>query len=159
VANVKNLCDFLLDRKFLQTQSQIVKLVPLLIGVAFIGGWIYLLKYVQTKAREQNAEGEEFRTGRPPTWRIVLYCLIAVAIPLYFTHPDLNKLQPQIKILLVAAILILPTFIIFLGVILPAIVKKKKAWLTEHRTLMLRLLYVLVTLSALLKLWDIFHKQ
>jgi len=158
VANVKNLCHFLLDRKFLRKQSWRVKLIPLLIGVALIGGWLYLLKYVKTKAREQNAEGEEFRTGRPPTWRIVLYCLIAVAIPLYFFYPKLNELQPQIKPLLVAAILILPAFIILIGVILPAFVKKKKSWLTEHKQLIICVCYIALAISILLKLWDIFHK-
>jgi hypothetical protein len=158
LADVKVLCHFLLDREFLQTQSQMVNLIPLLIGLALLGGWIYLLKYVYTKAREQNVEGEEFRTGRPPAWRIVLYCLIVIAIPLYFSYPKLKELQPQIKILLAATILILPVFIVFIGVILPAIVKKKKAWLMEHKTLILRLLYVVVILSALLKLWNIFHK-
>jgi len=92
-----------------------------------------LLRYVFVKAREQNAEGEEFRTGRPPTWRIALYCLIAVAIPLYFFYPKLNELQPQIKLLFYAVILILPVFIIFIGVILPAFVKKNKTWLAEHQ--------------------------
>jgi hypothetical protein len=30
----------------------------------------------------------EFRTGKPPTWRIILYVLIAVAIPFYFFTRD-----------------------------------------------------------------------
>jgi hypothetical protein len=154
----KTFATFFLKENFYGSKVKQVKLIPFLIGAALIGGWIYLLKYVQTKAREQNAEGEEFRTGRPPIWRIVLYCLIAVAIPLYFSYPKLNELQPKIKILLVAVILILPAFIIFIGVILPAIVKKNKTWLAEHKTLLLRLLYVVVILSALLKLWEIFHK-
>jgi hypothetical protein len=134
-----------------------VKLIPILIAAAFIGGWIYLLKYVRTKAGEQTAEGEEFRTGRPPTWRIVLYCLIAVAIPIYFTYPDFNKLQPQIKILLLGAILILPAFIFLIGVILPAIAKKKKSWLTEYKKLILYIFYIALAISISLKLWDIFH--
>ncbi len=135
-----------------------MNIVPTLIGVVFIGGWIYLLKYVYTKAREQNAEGEEFRTGRPPAWRIMLYCLIAVAIPVYFTCPDLQKLQPQTKILLGVTILILPAFIVFLGIVLPAIAKKKKVWLTEHKKLTLYVIYIALAVSISLKLWDIFHK-
>jgi hypothetical protein len=154
----KTFATFFSTEFFCARRVKQVKLIPLLITAAFIGGWIYLLKYVQTKAREQNAEGEEFRTGRPPTWRIVLYCLIAVAIPLYFFYPKLNELQPQIKPLLVAAILILPAFIILIGVILPAFVKKKKSWLTEHKQLIICVCYIALAISILLKLWDIFHK-
>ena len=109
-----------------------------------------MLRYVFVKAREQNAEGEEFRTGRPPTWRIALYCLIAVAIPLYFFYPKLNELQPQIKLLFYAVILILPV---------PAFVKKNKTWLAEHQKIILYALYVVLALSVLLKLWDIFAKK
>lgn len=117
-----------------------------------------MLKYVYAKAREQNAEGEEFRTGRPPTWRIALYCLIAIAIPVYFTYPDLKKLQPAIKVLLGVVILILPAFIIFTGIVLPVFVKKKKTWLAEHKKLILYVFYIALALSVSLKLWDIFHK-
>ena len=103
-----------------------VNAIPLLIGVAFIGGWIYLLKYVFTKAREQNAEGEEFRTGKPPAWRIVLYCLIAIAIPVYFTYPDLKKLQPAIKVLLGFVILILNGIYNFYRRCLAGVCKEKE---------------------------------
>lgn len=136
-----------------------MNVIPILIGVAFIGGWIYLLKYVQTKAKEQNAEGEEFRTGKPPIWRIVLYCLIAVAIPIYFTYPDLQKLQPQIKILAGFSLLILPAFIILIGVVLPKIIKEKRNWITKHRKLILVVFCVTLALQIFLKLWDIFHKK
>jgi hypothetical protein len=136
-----------------------VKFALFLIPVALIGGWIYLIKFAQARAMDQSAEGEEFRTSRPPTWRIVLYTLIFLAIPLYFFYPKLNELSFQLKVLFGFVILIGPAFVIAIGVVLPALVKKKKAWLTKHRTLMLLLLYVVVTLSALLKLWDIFHKQ
>jgi len=104
-----------------------MKFIFLLIPIAMIGGWIYLFKYVSTKAREQNIEGEEFRTGRPPTWRIVLYCLIAVAIPLYFTYPKLSQSESRFKILFAVVILLLPAYIILLGVVLPAFLKKHKA--------------------------------
>ena len=118
-----------------------------------------MLKFVQTKAIDKTEEGEQFRTGRPPTWRIILYALIFMAIPLYFSYPHLKELQPQLKLLFWAVILLGPAFVIFIGIVMPWLAKKNKAWLTARQSLMLRLLYVVLIISALLKLWDIFQKK
>lgn len=111
---------------------------------------------------ENTASGEEFRTGRPPTWRVMLYALIAMAIPLYFFYPHLNELQPGLKFLFWIIIFAIGAFVVFFGIILPWMVKRNKSWIIEHRGLVLRVLYVALTLNALLKLWDIiekFHKH
>ena len=39
---------------------------------------------------------DDFRTGRPPSWRVVLYAIIAMAIPVYFFYPRLGELSPPI---------------------------------------------------------------
>jgi len=41
----------------------------------------------------------EFRTGRPPIWRVVIYALVAMAIPIYFFYPRLGELSPQLRVL------------------------------------------------------------
>ncbi len=136
-----------------------MSLVFMLLPWVFIGGWIFLRKFVQTKAMDQSVEGEKFRTGRPPTWRIILYAVIFMAIPLYFFYPRLNELKPQIRPLIWVLTFAGGGTIIFIGITLPWLVKRNKVWLTEHKNLMLRTLYVIIMLSALLKFWGIFHKE
>jgi hypothetical protein len=41
---------------------------------------------------------ENFRTGRPPIWRLVIYALIAMAIPIYFSYPHLGELSLPVRV-------------------------------------------------------------
>jgi len=47
----------------------------------------------------QHFMDNEFRTGRPPIWRVVIYALIAMAIPIYFFYPRLGELTPPLRVL------------------------------------------------------------
>lgn len=42
---------------------------------------------------------EDFRTGRPPIWRVVIYALIAMAIPVCFCYPHSGKLSLPLRVL------------------------------------------------------------
>jgi hypothetical protein len=41
----------------------------------------------------------KFRTGRPPVWRVAIYALIAMAIPIYFFYPRLGELSLPLRVL------------------------------------------------------------
>jgi hypothetical protein len=56
-----------------------------------IAGWFLLLRFVQNRAVANSPAGEQFRTGSPPKWRLIIYALIAIAIPVYFFAPDVHE--------------------------------------------------------------------
>jgi len=77
----------------------------------------------------------EFRTGRPPTWRVMIYVFIAMAIPVYFTYPRLHTLSPTLKVVFWIYIFGVGLMPIYFGVFLPWVAKRKRTWIVEHQTL------------------------
>lgn len=125
----------------------------------FLGMLFLFYNWVQTRAMDASSRGEEFRTGRPPTWRIVIYALIATAIPIYFTYPDLGRLTMPVKLLLGLVLLLPGGMVVFMGIIMPAVRDKNKTWIAEHRGLLIKLLGFLVLLGVALQLWGMLHKK
>jgi hypothetical protein len=94
-----------------------------------------------------------------PKWRLAIYVFIGVAIPVYFSNPHLGELHDSKLLPLFCFALLLPVGMVMFCASLPLIAKKHKAWIIEHKTLLLRLVYVAIALNVLLKLLDMFHAK
>jgi Kef-type K+ transport system membrane component KefB len=97
----------------------------------------------------------EFNTGRPPMWRIIVYALIAMAIPFYFFYPRLGELH-QYKFVFWIILPLTGVFIISLGII-PWMLKNNKAasaWMSKHRSLLVWIIFVLLIFYWLWQLHD-----
>ncbi len=123
----------------------------------FVGAWFLLLNYVQTRALDTSEKGEEFRTGGVPKWRIAIYVLVATALPGYISYPRIKE-TPHGGLLFCIALLI-PAGMVMFFAFMPAMLKKHKPWIAEHKRLIVRLLYIAVALSILLKVWGMLYKK
>jgi quinol-cytochrome oxidoreductase complex cytochrome b subunit len=86
---------------------------------------------------------EDFRTGRPPTWRVVFYAIIAMAIPVYFFYPRLGELNPPLRVLFWFLVVFLGGGMVIYFAALPWIVANLKAGPPKRRQF-IQLAFVIV---------------
>jgi hypothetical protein len=90
----------------------------------------------------------EFRTGRPPIWRVVIYALVAMAIPIYFFYPRLGELSPQLRVLFWFTVVFLGGGMVVYFALLPSIVRMIKSGTMKQRRF-IRTVLVLVILFGI----------
>lgn len=86
---------------------------------------------------------ENFRTGGPPVWRVVLYALIAVTIPVYFFYSRLGELTPPLRVLFWFSVVFLGPGMVVSFAALPWIAKSLKTGPPKRRQV-IRLVFAAV---------------
>ena len=74
-----------------------------------------------------------FRTGRPPIWRVVIYALIAMAIPIYFFYLRLGQLSPLWRVVFWFTVIFLGGGMVVFFALLPWISTVMKSGILKQR--------------------------
>jgi len=101
----------------------------------------------------------DFNTGRPPTWRVILYAVVVIAIPIYFFYPKFNGLSLGLKVVSVGLLISSVLCVFFIGIVMPMLANANRTWLTEHQRLIRILLAAIATITGLWKLFDLLHTK
>jgi membrane protease YdiL (CAAX protease family) len=103
---------------------------------------------------------DDFRTGRRPKWRIIVYALIVWAIIFFSSYSQLAEMH-QYKYLFWIFIPLPGLFIIYFGFIHEKLKNNKtaKAWMTKHGLLLRWIVFMLLVLNGLWKLHDMTHQN
>jgi len=100
----------------------------------------------------------DFNTGRPPTWRLILYVSVVMAIPIYFFYPKFNELSPGLKLVSVVLLVSSVASVFFVGIILPQIKNNNKSWIEEHKGRIRTILILIILLTGVLKFADMYYR-
>lgn len=103
---------------------------------------------------------KDFNTGRPPKWRIIVYALIVWAIIFFSSYSQLAEMH-QYKYLFWIFIPLPGLFIIYFGFIHEKLKNNKtaKALMTKYWPLWSLIVFLLLILNGLWKLFDILHHR
>jgi hypothetical protein len=94
---------------------------------------------------------QKLKQRKPPTWRLALWAIVAMAGVAYFGHPDPDK-----RVLSIASILLMGVIIFAFGLYLVQMQTTKNHWLLKHAHLIAAIAFAL---SLLIKIIDLlFHK-
>lgn len=103
---------------------------------------------VSTAEQKRAAVQRNFKTGRPPTWRVVIYALIAMAIPVYFTYPHFGELSLPLRVLFWFVVIFLGGGMVVYFAALPWIVANWKSG-PPNRKRFIRTAFVVVVVFGI----------